>query len=142
MISSNGFSGFLAWAPSGVTRWTADGAPHDVKTDTLFPETDLRAATAGLDLAMLTPAVEPVKPAQPKVGLIIGLALVVGGLLAAGVVYLLEMMDRRVRSRGDLESRLALPSLGRLSRWQPAGGRLLPATITGPRAARALPHPW
>jgi uncharacterized protein involved in exopolysaccharide biosynthesis len=94
------------------------------------------------NLAMLTPAVEPVKPAQPKVGLIIGLALVVGALLAAGVVYLLEMMDRRVRSRSDLEARLALPTLGRLSRWQPAGGRLLPATISGPRAARALPHPW
>jgi len=94
------------------------------------------------NLAMLTPAVEPVKPAQPKVGLIIGLALVVGMLLAAGVVYLLEMMDRRVRSRSDLEARLALPTLGRLSRWQPAGGRLLPATISGPRAARALPHPW
>jgi chain length determinant protein EpsF len=94
------------------------------------------------NLAMLTPAVEPAKPAQPKVGLIIGLALLVGALLAAGVVYLLEMMDRRVRSRSDLESRLALPTLGRLSRWQPAGGRLLPATISGPRAARALPHPW
>jgi len=94
------------------------------------------------NLAMLTPAVEPVKPAQPKVLLIIGLAFVVGGLLAAGVVYLLEMMDRRVRSRSDLETRLALPSLGRLSRWQPAGGQLLPATISGPRAARALPHPW
>lgn len=94
------------------------------------------------NLAMLTPAVEPVKPAQPKVGMIIGLAVVLGGLLAAGVVYLLEMIDRRVRSRSDLESRLALPTLGRLSRWQPAGGRLLPATITGPRAARALPHPW
>ena len=94
------------------------------------------------NLAMLTPAVEPVKPAQPKVGMIIGLAIVLGGLLAAGVVYLLEMIDRRVRSRSDLESRLALPTLGRLSRWQPAGGRLLPATLTGPRAARALPHPW
>ena len=38
--------------------------------------------------------------------------------------------------------RAALPTLGRLSRWQPAGGRLLPATISGPRATRALPHPW
>jgi len=95
------------------------------------------------NLAMLTPAVEPAKPAQPKVGLIIGLALVVGALLAAGVVYLLEMMDRRVRSRSDLESKLALPTLGRLSKWQPAGGRLLPApSFPGAQAARALPHPW
>ncbi len=107
-----------------------------------FTTMKLESKVRQTNLAMLTPAVEPLKPAAPKVGLIIALALIVGGLLAAGVVYLLEMMDRRVRSRSDLESRLALPTLGRLSRWQPAGGRLLPAPIPGMRAARALPHPW
>jgi len=56
-----------------------------------------------------------------------------------GVVYILEMLDRRVRSRADLESRLAVPSLGMLSRWQPMRGALLPAPM---RAARALPQPW
>jgi protein tyrosine kinase modulator len=104
-----------------------------------FTTMKLESKVRQTNLAMLTPAVEPLKPAAPKVGLIIALALLVGGLLAAGVVYLLEMMDRRVRSRSDLESRLALPTLGRLSRWQPAGGRLLAAPIP---AARALPHPW
>jgi len=72
------------------------------------------------DVALLTPAIEPVK-------------------LATMMVYALETLDRRVRSRFDLESRLAVPSLGRLSRWQPTGGRLLPAPSG---AARALPHPW
>jgi chain length determinant protein EpsF len=91
------------------------------------------------NLAMLTPAVEPAHPAHPKVGLISLLSVLVGGLFAAGVVYVLETIDRRVRSRADLESRLAVPSLGMLSRWQPSGGRLLPAPM---RAARALPHPW
>jgi chain length determinant protein EpsF len=91
------------------------------------------------NLALLTPAIEPVHPAHPKVGLISILSVLVGGLFAAGVVYVLETLDRRVRSRADLESRLAVPSLGRLSRWQPSGGRLLPAPM---RAARALPHPW
>ena len=91
------------------------------------------------NLALLTPAIEPLEPAHPKVGLISGLSLLVGALFAAGVVYLLETLDRRVRSRFDLEARLAVPSLGRLSRWQPSGGRLLPAPA---RAARALPHPW
>jgi len=91
------------------------------------------------NLAMLTPAVEPNRAAFPKVGMITGLAIVVGLLLAAGVVYLLELLDRRVRSRSDLESRLAVPSLGVLSQWTPAGARLLPSPA---RAARALPHPW
>jgi uncharacterized protein involved in exopolysaccharide biosynthesis len=91
------------------------------------------------NIALLSPATEPLTPAQPKVGMIAALSLILGLLLAAGVVYLLEAMDRRVRSRFDLESRLAVPTLGRLSKWQPSGGRLLPAPV---RAARALPHPW
>jgi chain length determinant protein EpsF len=91
------------------------------------------------NVALLSPAIEPIKPAHPKIPLISALALVIGLLLAAAVVYVLEILDRRVRSRSDLEARLAVPSLGLLSRWQPAGGRLLPAPA---RATRALPHPW
>jgi polysaccharide biosynthesis transport protein len=91
------------------------------------------------DVALLTPAIEAAKPAHPKIPLIAGLSVLVGVLLAAMTVYLLETLDRRVRSRSDLESRLAVPSLGRLSRWQPTGGRLLPAPAS---AARALSHPW
>ncbi len=98
---------------------------------------DSRATTT--NVAMLSPATEPLNPAHPKIGLISALAVVIGLLLAAAVVYVLESLDRRVRSRADLESRLAVPSLGRLSRWQPSGGRLLPAPA---RATRALPHPW
>jgi chain length determinant protein EpsF len=91
------------------------------------------------DATLLTPAVEPPLPAQPKIPLIAALSVVLGLLIAAAMVYLLETLDRRVRSRSDLEARLAVPSLGRLSKWQPTGGRLLAA----PRpAARALPHPF
>jgi chain length determinant protein EpsF len=97
------------------------------------------SAAKTTNVALLTPAMEPVKPAHPKLGLIAGLSVLVGGMLAAAVVYILESLDRRVRSRADLESRLAVPSLGRLSRWQPTGGRLLPVPV---RTARALPHPW
>jgi len=94
------------------------------------------------NLAMLTPAVEPLKPAVPKVGLISALSVFIGLLLAAGMVYVLELMDRRVRSRTDLESRLAVPSLGLLSRWTPAGGRLLPSPNSNVRTTHALPRPW
>jgi succinoglycan biosynthesis transport protein ExoP len=104
-----------------------------------FTANKIDSAAKTTNVALLTPAIEPIKPAHPKLGLIAGLALVVGLLLAAAIVYLLETLDRRVRSRADLESRLAVPSFGRLSRWQPAGGRLLPVPL---RTARALPHPW
>jgi succinoglycan biosynthesis transport protein ExoP len=89
------------------------------------------------NVMLLAPAAQPLKPVHPKVGLIAGLSVVLGLLLATGIVYVLETLDRRVRSRTDLESRLAVPSLGRLSKWQPTGGRLLPAPI---KATRALPY--
>ena len=104
----------------------------------LTSKVEARALTTNIE--MLSPAAAPIEPKSPKIGLIAGLSLFVGLLLAGGVVFLLESTDRRVRSRADLESRLAVPTLGRLSRWQPAGGgRLLPAPA---RAAHALPHPW
>jgi chain length determinant protein EpsF len=104
----------------------------------------IESSAKSTNVALLTPAIEPLKPSQPKVGLISGLAVVLGALLATAVVYVLETLDRRVRSRDDLEMRLAVPSLGRLSRWQPTGARLLPAPAfsSNSSAARALPHPW
>jgi len=101
--------------------------------------TSLESRAKQGDVALLTPAIEPPLPAQPKIPLVAALSVVLGLLIAATMVYLLETLDRRVRSRTDLEARLAVPSLGRLSKWQPTGGRLLAA----PRpAARALPHPF
>ncbi len=98
----------------------------------------IESSAKSTNVALLTPAIESITPAQPKVGLISGLAVLIGAMLAAAVVFVLETMDRRVRTRADLETRLAVPSLGRLSRWQPMGGRLLPAPNS---TARALPQP-
>jgi chain length determinant protein EpsF len=105
---------------------------------TRYMSNKIDATANTTNVMLLSPASEPIKPVHPKVGLIAGLSVVLGLLLAGGIVYVLEMLDRRVRSRYDLESRLAVPSLGRLSKWQPTGGRLLPAPM---RAARALPQP-
>ena len=104
-----------------------------------YMQTKIDSSAKSTNALLLAPAIQPLKPLHPKVGLITGLSVVLGALLAGGIVYVLEMLDRRVRSRHDLESRLAVPSLGRLSKWQPTGGRLLPAPM---RAARALPQPW
>lgn len=116
---------------------TAQRAYDTALTRWMTNKVDSRARQT--NVAVLSPAVEPTAPKFPKVPLIAGLSVLIGTLFAAGVVFFLETLDRRVRSRADLESRLAVPTLGRLSKWQPTGGRLLPAPA---RAARALPHPW
>ena len=108
-----------------------------------FLTNKVEAKSSVTNVAVLSPAVAPLEPKGAKLPVIAGLSLLIGALLAGLVVFLLETIDRRVRSRGDLESRLAVPSLGRLSKWQPTGGRLMPALqFSGGRAARALPHPW
>jgi chain length determinant protein EpsF len=104
-----------------------------------YMTTQLESKAKQGDVALLSPAIESGKPSFPKIPLITALSVFVGLMLATMMVYALELLDRRVRSRLDLESRLAVPSLGRISRWQPTGGRLLPAPSG---AARALPHPW
>ena len=110
---------------------------HDAVLERLMATRIQSRARQG-DAALLTPAVVPLLPAQPRMPLIITFALVLGLALAVVAVYALEMLDRRVRSRLDLESRLAVPSLGRLSRWYPTGGsRLLPAAAA---PAGALPN--
>ena len=113
---------------------------YDAVLDALHERQDRQPTASTTNVTLLAPAIEPVEAGAPE-----GRPdrRPVGDRSACcsprGIVYVLEMLDRRVRSRYDLESRLAVPSLGRLSKWQPTGGRLLPAPM---RAARALPQPW
>ena len=64
------------------------------------------------------------------------LGVVVGLMLGLAAVFLLELLDRRVRSVDDLEEGLDAPLLGTLQPWHPS--RLLGAGTNGPRA---LPSP-
>lgn len=75
------------------------------------------------NVALLNPAVVPRKPSHPRIVLNVVLAALVGTLLGIGAVMLLELLDRRVRSRDDLELALnaaTLPVLGMLQPWRPA----------------------
>jgi polysaccharide biosynthesis transport protein len=88
------------------------------------------------NVTVLNPAAVPGKPSQPKIALNIALSVVVGTMLGIGIVMLMEMSDRRVRSLSDLN--LDVPLLAVLNTWQPARDRLL----GGPSGtARALPNP-
>jgi len=88
------------------------------------------------NVTVLNPAAVPGKPSLPKIPLNIALSVVVGTILGIGIVMLMEMFDRRVRSRSDLN--LDVPLLVVLNTWQPAGN----PPLGPPRdTARALPNP-
>jgi len=89
------------------------------------------------NISVLNPAVVPLSPARPRLRLNIALSLVAGAMLGLGIVYLAEMFDRRVRSRGDLVGELNVPLLVVINRWQGPGERQLP----GPGSVGALPKP-
>ncbi|MBI3043017.1 MAG: chain length determinant protein EpsF [Betaproteobacteria bacterium] len=90
------------------------------------------------NVALLSPAVAPRKPSRPKVVLNIALSLVIGTMLGIGIVILMELFDRRVRSRNDLENELNVPLLAVLNA-RPSAGSLLLGRSGG--AGRALPSP-
>jgi len=90
------------------------------------------------NVTVLNPAFVPSTPSQPKIFLNIALSVVVGTMLGIGIVILMEMFDRRVRARNDLDNAWNVPLLGVLNAWQPAG---IPLLGRPGGAGRALPNP-
>ncbi len=93
------------------------------------------ASARQTNVTVLNPAVEPTRPSRPKVPLNIALGLLLGLVLGLGAVFLLELIDRRVRSNADLEGTLEVPLLGTLQPWQPSrllGGGPTPRALPGP----------
>ncbi len=97
-------------------------------------QVDSRASQA--NVTVLNPAVVPSSPSNPKPLLNVILSVAVGTMLGLGVVFLLEIIDRRVRSPGDLTRDGNVPLLAVLNSRRPA--RLLDRLGRG---ARALPSP-
>ncbi len=87
-------------------------------------------------VTLLNPAVVPGEPSSPQIGLNMALATIVGMMLGIGAVIVMEMRDRRVRSRNDLNNAWNVPVLGVLNKWRPTkiplldrpsgGGHVLP----------------
>jgi chain length determinant protein EpsF len=97
--------------------------------------TNIEAQANQSDVAVLTPALAPLKPYGPKLLLNTLIGLAAGVLLGVGGAVILELFDRRVRSAQDLQDTAGLPVLGvirrapaarpRRARW-PAVGRRQP----------------
>jgi polysaccharide biosynthesis transport protein len=67
-------------------------------------------STTVLERAVSAAKIEP----RPRRALMLGALL--GLLFALGLAFLAEALDRRVRSEGEIEERLGLPLIGRISR--------------------------
>lgn len=66
------------------------------------------------NIAVLNPAVPPLKPASPKIVLNVLLSIFLGGLLGTGFALLAEMLDRRLRTTEDIFEGLGLAVLGEI----------------------------
>lgn len=80
-----------------------------------YGQTRMEAQSTQTDIAVLNPAVPPTTPSKPRVILNILLSLFLGTLLGVGIGFLVELLDRRVRSGQDIAVALGIPVLGEVS---------------------------
>jgi uncharacterized protein involved in exopolysaccharide biosynthesis len=115
---------------------SAERAYDTAMQRSVVSQVDSRASQT--NVTVLSPAVVPNTPSRPKVALNIALSVVVGTMLGIGIVILMEMFDRRVRSLNDLDNAWNVPLLGVVNAWRPAQRTLLGRPGGG---GRALPNP-
>lgn len=81
-----------------------------------YGQSRMEAQSTQTDIAVLNPAVPPIEPSNPRVFLNILLSLFLGTLLGVGIGFLVELLDRRVRSGQDIAAGLEIPVLAEVTR--------------------------
>ena len=87
-----------------------------------FSQTRIEALSEQSDISLLNPAVAPTDPSGPRVLLNTLVSVLVGTILGVGLALLLELLNRPLRSSGDLKDMLGIPVLGTVE-WQPVAVR-------------------
>lgn len=90
-----------------------------------YNQTNLESQLTQTNVSVLNPAVEPTEPSSPNFKKNIAITVLFGFLLAGGGAFLLEMIDRRVRSAEDLAEMLQLPVLAVIERPRPPSRLLM-----------------
>ena len=80
-----------------------------------YGQSRMEAQSTQTDIAVLNPAVPPIEPSKPRVFLNVLLSLFLGTLLGVGIGFLVELLDRRVRSGQDIAG-LEIPVLAEVSK--------------------------
>lgn len=81
-----------------------------------FTQSRLESQFTQSNVSVLTFASEPVAPSFPNVPMNILLAIVLGSFCGIGAAFVLELLDRRIRSPDDVVEMLQLPVLGAIPR--------------------------
>ena len=87
-----------------------------------YNETGLESQITQTNVSVLNPAIAGLEPTSPNINKIGMLAIFLGLLLGGSAAFLLELIDRRVRSVEDLAEMLQVPVLAVI---QPPSRRLL-----------------
>src|SRR5512139_2324018 len=81
-----------------------------------YGQSRMEAQSTQTDIAVLHPATAPTEYPKPRVFLNILLSLFLGGLLGVGTGFLVELLDRRVRSGQDIAFALGIPVLAEVTK--------------------------
>lgn len=81
-----------------------------------YGQSRMEAQSTQTDIAVLNPAMPPSQPSKPRVFLNILLSLFMGVMLGVVAGFLVELLDRRVRSGQDIATALDIPVLAEVSR--------------------------
>ena len=81
-----------------------------------YGQSRMEAQSTQTDIAVLNPAVAPTASSKPRVFLNILLSLFLGTLLGVGIGFLVELLDRRVRSGQDISGGLEIPVLAEVTK--------------------------
>lgn len=87
-----------------------------------YTQTSLEGKSTQTNVSVLTAAEPPLRPSAPQPVLYTIIAAVLGTFIGLGVAFLMEMVDRRIRTIEDVEVGMGLPVLAVINR-QPRGLR-------------------
>lgn len=79
-----------------------------------YAQPSLESLATRTNVIVLSPAVEPVEPSFPNWPLNVAVALGIGALLGTAAALVMESLDQRVRSEGDVSATLEVPLLATL----------------------------